>query len=29
LPDKPTPKTTAANTNDPDGQYGTQPKRIL
>jgi hypothetical protein len=29
LPDKPTPKTTATNTNDPDGQYGTQPKRIL
>jgi hypothetical protein len=29
LPDKSTPKTTPANTNDPDGQYGTQPKRIL
>src|SRR5579863_2150491 len=29
LPDKPTHKTTAANSDDPDGQYGTQPKRIL
>ena len=29
LPDKPTPETTPANTNDADGQYGKQPKRIL
>jgi hypothetical protein len=29
LPHNPTPKTSPANSNDPDGQYGTQPKRIL